>query len=179
MLETISNVSEPLGLPGLRRHRRLRHQVIRILPYRPQLLFSLVGDVERYPEFVPWCQSMRVWNRRPVVDSVDQLDAEAGVAFSFLREKFATRVRRDSNLKTIEVNLLYGPFRRLQNRWAFSDSPNGCEVRFDIDFEFKAPMLDRILAANFEPAVSRLMACFEARAKSISPPEPDQPQALA
>jgi len=154
----------------------LRHHVIRVLPYSPQLLFSLVGDVERYPEFVPWCQSMRVWNRRPPVDGIDQLDAEAGVAFSFLREKFATRVRRDSQLMTIEVSLLYGPFRRLQNRWQFDHAPGGCEVRFDIDFEFKTPMLDRILAANFEPAVSRLMACFEARAKYRSAGTPDAPQ---
>jgi len=149
----------------------LRHQVTRVLPHAPALLFSLVGDVERYPEFVPWCQSMRVWNRRPAVDGVDQLDAEAGVAFSFLREKFATRVRRDANRQTVEVALLYGPFRRLQNRWAFTPVPEGCEVTFDIDFEFKAPMLDRILAANFETAVTRLMACFEARAASLQAQE--------
>ena len=148
----------------------MRHQVTRVLPHSPALLFSLVGDVERYPEFVPWCQSMRVWNRRPAVDGVDQLDAEAGVAFSFLREKFATRVRRDAGRMTVEVALLYGPFRRLQNRWTFTPAPEGCEIGFDIDFEFKAPMLDRILAANFEPSVARLMACFEARARALQPP---------
>jgi len=163
------NVSRPLVWPRPERARPLRHQVTRVLPHAPTLLFSLVGDVERYPDFVPWCQSMRVWNRRPAVDGIDQLDAEAAVAFSFLREKFATRVRRDSVRHIIEVSLLYGPFRRLQNRWTFTPVPEGCEVGFDIDFEFKVPMLDRIFAANFEPAVTRLMACFEARARALQP----------
>jgi coenzyme Q-binding protein COQ10 len=146
----------------------LRHALTRILPYEPDLLFGLVGDVEQYPRFLPWVTGMRVWNRREVEPGVTQLDAEASVAFSFLREKFATRVRLDANARTVEVNLLYGPFRRLKNNWRFAPHPEGCEVHFDIDFEFKLPMLDRILAANFEPAVGKLIGCFEARAAALS-----------
>ncbi|MBI1407615.1 MAG: type II toxin-antitoxin system RatA family toxin [Caulobacter sp.] len=154
----------------------MRHALTRILPYAPELLFELVGDVERYPQFVPWVTGMRVWNRRELEPDVSQLDAEASVAFSFLREKFATRVRRDAGRRTIAVDLLYGPFRRLSNRWRFEPHPEGCEVSFEIDFEFKAPFLDRILAANFEPAVARLMTCFEDRAAALSKAGPS-PQA--
>lgn len=146
----------------------MRHTVTRILPHEPDLLFQLVGDVEQYPKFVPWVTGMRVWNRREVEPGVNQLDAEAAVTFSFLREKFATRVRRDANVRQIDVNLLYGPFRRLRNQWRFVPHPDGCEVTFEIDFEFKVPMLDRLLAANFDTAVAKLMKCFEDRAATLS-----------
>lgn len=146
----------------------MRHAVTRILPYSPDLLFQLVGDVERYPEFVPWVTAMRVWNRREPEPGLTLLDAEATVAFTFLREKFATRVRRDAGARVVEVNLLYGPFRRLWNRWRFEPHEGGCEVRFEIEFEFKVPMLDRVLAANFDQAVAKLMKCFEDRAAALA-----------
>jgi len=146
----------------------LRHALTKVLPYSPDLLFQLVGDVEHYPKFVPWVTGMRVWNRREPEPGVTMLDAEAAVAFTFLREKFATRVRRDEGARVVEVNLLYGPFRRLWNRWRFVEHADGCEVSFEIEFEFKVPMLDRILAANFDQAVAKLMKCFEDRAEALS-----------
>lgn len=146
----------------------MRHALTRILPYSPDLLFQLVGDVEQYPKFVPWVTGMRVWNRREPEPGLVTLDAEAAVAFTFLREKFATRVRQDANARVIEVNLLYGPFRRLWNRWRFAPHAEGTEVSFEIEFEFKVPMLDRVLAANFDQAVAKLMKCFEDRAAQLS-----------
>ncbi len=83
----------------------------RVLPYTPDELFELVGDVRRYPDFVPWISAMRVWNERADGEGVTLLDAEAAVGFSFLRERFATRVRRDRMNRRIEVQLLSGPFR--------------------------------------------------------------------
>lgn len=146
----------------------MRHTVTRILPHEPDLLFQLVGDVEQYPKFVPWVTGMRVWNRRDVEPGVTQLDAEAAVTFTFLREKFATRVRRDADTRQIDVSLLYGPFRRLRSQWRFLPHGQGAEVTFEIDFEFKIPMLDRLLAANFDTAVAKLMKCFEDRAQQLS-----------
>ena len=63
----------------------LHHHVSRVLPYTPEQLFTLVGDVDRYPEFVPWITSMRTWNRRALSETLETLDAEAGVGFSFLK----------------------------------------------------------------------------------------------
>ena len=67
--------------------------VTRDLPYRPEDLFRLVGDVDSYPEFLPWVSSMRTWNRTEPEAGVSTVDAEAKVGFSFVREKFATRVK--------------------------------------------------------------------------------------
>jgi coenzyme Q-binding protein COQ10 len=145
----------------------LRHHVSRVLPYTPDQLFRLVGDVEAYPEFVPWISSMRTWNARRLADGVETVDAEAGVGFSFLKERFATRVRRDPAERQIEVSLLSGPFRKLANSWRFFEDAGGTRVEFDIDFQFKSRLLEGLLTANFHHAVDRLMGCFEDRAKAL------------
>jgi coenzyme Q-binding protein COQ10 len=146
----------------------LKHHVSRLLPYTPDQLFALVGDVMAYPDFVPWITSMRTWNARTLEPGVETVDAEAGVGFSFLKERFSSRVRRDANLRRIEVSLLSGPFRRLANRWEFFEAQGGgTRVEFDIDFQFKSRLLEGLLTANFAHAVERLMTCFEARAQAL------------
>ena len=141
-----------------------RHHVERVLPYAPGQLFDLVGAVERYPEFVPWITSMRAEPPREVAPGVDERVAEAGVGFAFLTERFTTSVRRDRPACLIEVGLVRGPFRRLSNRWRFVADGQGTRVVFDIDFTFRTRLLDALLVANFDRAVGRLIACFEARA---------------
>jgi coenzyme Q-binding protein COQ10 len=146
----------------------LRHRVTRILPYTPEQLWSLVGDVEDYPEFLPWVTSMRTWNHAQPSEGVDTLDAEAAVSFSFLRERFSTRVTRDRPAVTVSVKLLSGPFRKLDNRWRFRPhASGGAVIEFEIDFEFKFRLLDAMLAANFDSAVRKLMTSFEDRARVL------------
>ena len=144
----------------------MRHHVSKLLPYTPEQLFELVGGVDAYPEFVPWITAMRTWNDR-VDGQVSTVDAEAQVGFSFLREKFATRVRRDAAALTVDVGLLYGPFKRLSNQWRFSPHEAGTTVEFVIDFAFKSKILDAMLAANLDRAANTLISCFEDRAKAI------------
>ena len=141
-----------------------------MLPYAPEQLFTLVGDVEAYPQFVPWITAMRTWNGRADAQ-VSTVDAEAQVGFSFLREKFATRVRRDAAALTVDVSLLYGPFKRLSNQWRFSPHESGATVEFVIDFAFKSKILDAMLAANLDRAANTLIGCFEDRARVIYGPK--------
>jgi coenzyme Q-binding protein COQ10 len=146
----------------------LKHHVSKHLPYAPDQLFALVGDVMAYPDFVPWITSMRTWNARVLGEGVETLDAEAGIGFSFLKERFSSRVRRDSQGRRIEVTLLSGPFKRLANRWEFfAAEDGGTRVEFDIDFQFKSRLLEALLTANFGHAVDRLMTCFEDRARAL------------
>ena len=82
----------------------LRHHVTRTLPYSPDQLFALVGDVEAYSQFVPWIVGMRTWNSRTDSQGMIWTDAEAKVGFSFLKETFSTRVRRDpANAKNLGI----------------------------------------------------------------------------
>jgi coenzyme Q-binding protein COQ10 len=145
----------------------LRHSLTRVLPYTPAQLFTLVGDVERYPEFIRWVSALRAWNRRPDGDSATLMDAEAQVKFSIVRERFATRVRLDEAGKAIDVHLLSGPFRKLESRWRFRPHAKGCELSFEIEFEFGSRFLESLLAANFEKAVGKIVGAFEKRARVL------------
>ena len=148
----------------------MKHAVRRIAPYTPDQLFALVADVERYPEFVPWITAMRVWNRRELGEGASSLDAEVTVGFSMLKERFATRVRRDATGHAVDVNLIHGPFKRLVNRWKFTPHPVGAEIDFTIDFEFKSRLLDALLRANFAKAVDKIMVQFDLRADELYGP---------
>lgn len=145
----------------------MRHELTRTLHYTPEQLVSLVGDVNSYPQFVPWITSMRTWNERELAPGVTTLDAEAQVGFAFLKERFATRVVRDANARHIKIELLHGPFRHLVSNWRFEPDPAGAKLIFDIDFAFKSRLLEGLLAANFSTAVDRLIQCFEARARAL------------
>lgn len=141
------------------------HRVTRVLPYTPAELAELVADVRAYPDFVPWVTAMRTWSPREEAPGVSLIDAEAAVGFSFLKERFSTWVRHDRNRNLVEVGLIRGPFKHLKNRWEFFPDPSGTRVEFMIDFAFRSRLLDGMLHANFDRAVSRLMACFEAEAR--------------
>ncbi|MGZ8363848.1 MAG: type II toxin-antitoxin system RatA family toxin [Caulobacteraceae bacterium] len=141
--------------------------VSKILPYAPEQLFEMVGGVMRYPEFVPWVHGMRTWNSATPAPGVTQVDAEAEVRFAVVRERFATRVRRDADARKIEVKLLYGPFKALNNVWTFAAHPDGTRIGFTLDYAFKSRLLDALLAANAQRAAEKIMACFEARARAL------------
>lgn len=141
------------------------HRVTRILPYAPEQLAALVADVSAYPGFVKWVTAMRVWNARDEAPGVTVLDAEAQVGFSFLTERFSTWVRHDRTVPSVEVGLIRGPFRHLKNRWTFHPDPGGTRLEFMIDFAFKSPILNAMLQANFDRAVSALIGSFEAEAR--------------
>jgi coenzyme Q-binding protein COQ10 len=144
-----------------------RHTVTKVLPFRPDQLFEMVGDVDRYPEFVPWLTSMRTWNAQVYELGVSSVDAEAGIGIAMFRERFSTRVIRDPNNHSISVNLLRGPFKALKNEWLFRAHDRGTQVQFSIDFEFKSRLLDAFLAANMDRAIDKLIACFEDRARTL------------
>ena len=141
------------------------HRVTKILPYQPDQLAELVADVKAYPTFVKWVTGMRVWNAREEAPGISLIDAEAQVGFAFLKERFSTWVRHDRNLPRVEVGLIRGPFGHLKNRWDFHADPKGTRLEFMIDFAFKSAILNAMLHANFDLAVSKLIASFEAEAE--------------
>ena len=143
------------------------YHVARLLPYSPEQVFTLVGDVQAYPQFIRWITSLRSGEVHDQGDGVTTLDAQVSVGFSFLKESFSTGVRRDAPKRVITVSLISGPFKQLENVWTFNPHRVGCEVVFDIDFQFKGRMLDALLKANFGYAVDKLIGCFEARARQL------------
>ncbi|MGH7022052.1 MAG: type II toxin-antitoxin system RatA family toxin [Caulobacteraceae bacterium] len=145
----------------------MRHGLTRVLPYPAGDLFDLVSDVESYPKFVRWVSALRAWNRQSLGEGVTCLDAEAKVRFGPIGERFTTRVTMDRPSLAIDVALLSGPFRQLENHWRFAPTSEGTRLSFDIDFELRSLLLERLLDANANRAVAALVRCFEDRAANL------------
>jgi coenzyme Q-binding protein COQ10 len=141
-----------------------RIETERRLPYPPELLAELVGDVRRYPEFIPWIQHLTITDE---ADGETDWSAVAHVQVGWrnFTERFSTAVRMNKSAGEVDVSLVRGPLRSLENAWRFvSDGAGGSLVRFSIAYDFRNPILNAVLAANRERAISRIMSAFEAEA---------------
>ena len=137
------------------------HAEERVLPYTPEQLFDLVADIERYPEFLPWCVGARIKERRP-----DLVVADLIIGFRMFRERFTSRVSLCPPGR-IDVTYAEGPFRYLNNHWTFAPVAGGCQVGFFVDFEFKSRLLQRLIEVLFSEAVRRMVGAFEKRARDL------------
>ncbi len=144
-----------------------RHAEQRLLPHTPEQLFDLVADVERYPEFLPWCVATRLSNKRD-----DGFLAEMVIGFKMFRERYVSRVDLDRPNR-IDVSHFKGPFKHLRNHWIFEPAEGGCLVDFSVDFEFRSKLLDRMIGDVFHEAVRVLVTSFEKRADQLYYRSPD------
>ena len=147
-------------MPQFSSKRRVSHSA-------PQM-FDLVADVERYPEFVPLCQSLRVRKRTAGEDGKETLVADMTVAYKLIRETFTSRVTLDRAKLEILVEYLEGPFQKMSNRWSFRPAgEDACDVEFFIAYEFRSRTLGLLMGAMFDAAFRRFSAAFERRADQI------------
>jgi coenzyme Q-binding protein COQ10 len=131
-------------------------------------MFDLVADVERYPEFVPLCHSLKIRQRTPGPDGTEIVIADMTVSFKLVREAFTSRVTLDRPNLKIMVEYLKGPFSNLENRWSFEPrSETTCDVGFFLSYEFKSRMLALLMGTMFDTAFQRFAAAFEKRADVI------------
>ena len=143
------------------------HSETRHLPYSPQQMYDLVADVERYPEFLPWCAAARIRDTREAEGST-VMDADLVISFKVFREKFGSRVTLWPGESRIDTEYLDGPFRYLKSNWQFAESPDGgCDVSFFVDFEFRNAILQRVIGLVFNDAMQRIVRAFETRAHEL------------
>ncbi|MDZ4777491.1 MAG: type II toxin-antitoxin system RatA family toxin [Alphaproteobacteria bacterium] len=136
----------------------------RRLPYAPEALCRMVGDVRTYPDFIPWIEDLKV-TCESEVGGVREAIAHVRVGWKSLQERFSTKVRCAPAEGEVDVSLVSGPFRTLRNEWRFkSDGAGGSLVKFWIAYDFKNPILNAIVKANREKVIERIMAAFEAEA---------------
>lgn len=138
------------------------HSEKRLLPFRPDQLYDLVIDIERYPEFLPWCVAARILTR-----AEGELTAELAIGFKGIRESFISRVTHDRAARAIDVSYEDGPFRYLVNRWRFEPAEAGCLLDFHVDFAFRSRLLEALIGKLFDEAVRRMVRAFETRAAAL------------
>jgi coenzyme Q-binding protein COQ10 len=130
-------------------------------------MFGIVVDVERYPQFVPWCVALRILQRE-TVGPREILLCETIVGFRGLREKYTSRATVLAREHRVDVAQVDGMFRKLDTHWRFTpQDENSCRVDFSIDFEFKSRVLGAVAGAAFGLVVTQMTRAFEDRAKSL------------
>jgi len=147
-------------MPQYSTKRRVRHAAGE--------MFDLVADVERYPEFVPLCRTLKVRQRISKPDGIEVLVADMTAAYKLISETFTSRVTLDRPNLQILVEYLDGPFSRLENRWTFRPAgERSCDVEFFISYEFRSRMLALLMGSMFDLAFRRFAAAFEQRADLV------------
>lgn len=131
-------------------------------------MYELVADIERYPEFLPWCLGLRVVKTTRDGEGVPTKIADMIVAYKMFREKFRSEARLDQEKTRIDVHYVDGPFHHLRNRWQFNDQEGGgSRVDFEIEFEFRNFVLQTTAQSVFEKAFLRMSEAFVARADDV------------
>jgi coenzyme Q-binding protein COQ10 len=143
----------------------IAHRETRIVPYTADLMYAVVSDVEKYPEFLPWVVALRVLS-----GGENRMTAEMAVGYGALRERYVSDVILDPAARRIDVTQVEnskGPFKTLENHWRFTPHDEGCEVEFSILFEFRSRLLHSVAGSKFEKVMLKMADAFEERAKKI------------
>ncbi|MFN4281918.1 MAG: type II toxin-antitoxin system RatA family toxin [Alphaproteobacteria bacterium] len=147
------------------------HAEQKYMPYSPEQLYALVADIEKYPQFLPWCAGARIRERRE-----REVIADLVIGFKMIREKFTSRVtltppgtdERGGVAPRIDVAYIDGPMRHMSNKWVFNAQPDGGTlIDFHVEFEFRSKLLETLIGALFHEAVKRMVNAFEARAANL------------
>ncbi|CAA7625474.1 type II toxin-antitoxin system RatA family toxin [Magnetospirillum sp. UT-4] len=143
------------------------HAEQRPLPFTPDQLFALVADVEKYPDFLPWCVAARIRKR-----DGDVFFADLVIGFKLVRERYTSKVVLNRAAMRIDVTYTEGPFHHLNNHWVFTPTADGGTViDFFVDFEFRSKLLQKLIGALFGEAVRLMVASFEKRARELYGPD--------
>jgi len=132
-----------------------------LLPYRPAQMFDLVADVERYPDFMPWCGGAHVLARDDT-----GMQATITIALAGLRQRFTTRNRHDYPHR-IDLQLVDGPFSALAGHWRFEPLGDaGCKVLFTLEYAFASRALEALVGPVFNRIAGSFIDSFTRRAQS-------------
>lgn len=129
-------------------------------------MYALVADVERYPEFLPWTAAARIRSRTDRGDHEVML-ADLVISFKVFRERFGSRVTLWPRRRVIDTAYIDGPFKHMESQWRFAEAAAGCEVGFDVDFEFRNRLLQGAAGLFFNEAMQRVVRAFERRAGTL------------
>ena len=138
----------------------------KIISCKKEQLVEMVLDIEKYPEFVPWCIEGKVFDRSESMDLIT-FNGDLKVGKSILNETFSSHVSYYKEKDIIIVTNLDGPLKHLKNEWKFKEVNNSTQLEFFIDFELKNPILNGIMKKSFELGLNKIAKAFEERAVKL------------
>ncbi len=140
--------------------------VTRQIAREKQKLIDFVLDIEKYPEFIPFCIDSKVYERKDLNDEV-VIIADLTIGKKPFVDTYKSDVRYKKKDDTIHVTNIGGPLNHLENNWKFIQKDNFTEVHFDVDFEIKNKFLDMIMTKSFEFGLNKIADAFQKRAEKI------------
>ena len=126
----------------------------------------MVLDIEKYPEFVPWCLNGKIYRKNDKGDRIE-ITADLTIGKSFFNETYKSFVIYEKSSDSIHVTNMQGPLKYLDNRWFFKQVGNNSEVDFHIDFELKNKILNLLMVKSFDIGLKKIADAFEKRAMEL------------
>jgi len=126
-------------------------------------LIKMVLDIEKYPEFVPWCLDGKIYRKNDKGDKLE-ITADLTIGKSFFNETYRSFVIYEKSSDLIHVTNINGPLKRLENKWFFKQKGKNSEIDFHIDFELKNKILNTLMNKSFDIGLKRIADAFEKRA---------------
>ena len=133
------------------------------IPCSKENLIKMVLDIEKYPEFVPWCLSGLIHSKNEKDDKVE-ITADLTIGKSFFNETYKSFVIYDKSADSIHVTNMNGPLKHLENKWFFKRKGKNSEIDFHIDFELKNKILNMFMVKSFDIGLKKIADAFEKRA---------------
>jgi len=138
------------------------HSEQQFSPYSPNQLFDMVADVEKYPEFLPWCRAARILERKD-----NEFLGELIISFAHITESYTSKVVLNPEAGIIDVVMVKGPFEHLTNHWKFIPKDGGTNIDFALDFKFRSKILEKLIGGLFGKATAKMVDAFKARADAL------------
>ena len=135
----------------------------KIIPCKKNQLVEMVLDIEKYPEFVPWCLGGKIHKKEDRIDMIE-MEADLTVGKKFLNQTYKSHVTYYKEKDKIIVNNIGGPLKHLKNEWYIKEINNQSEVNFKIDFEIKNIFYNMIMKKSFDQGLKNIADAFEKRA---------------
>lgn len=133
-----------------------------LVPYSAEQMYQLVNDVDAYPKFLPGCTGSRV-----LESTGNQMTASVDVSKAGISKTFTTRNTLTSN-KSIHMQLVDGPFRKLTGGWEFvSLDADACKVELSLEFEFTNMLVEMAFGRIFKELANNMVQAFTQRAKEV------------
>ena len=140
--------------------------VKRLIKCKKKQLIDLVLDIEKYPDFVPFCLDARVFEKKKKDDLI-LIIADLTIGKEPFKDTYKSDVKFSKKDNSIKVTNIGGPLNHLENTWYFSDHDNGTEIFFDIDFEIENKFLNIVMAKSFQFGLDKIADAFQKRALDL------------
>ena len=140
--------------------------VKRLIQIEKKKLIDLVLDIEKYPNFIPYCINSKVYERNVKGEDI-YIIADLTIGKGIFKDTYKSDVRFNKKEDTIYVTNIDGPLKYLENRWYFNQKGNMTEVSFDVDFELKNKFLNILMTKSFTYGLNKIADAFQNRAEEL------------